>query len=352
MILSRLRLVCLRNFDDRVVEFHPLLTIIIGENAKGKTNILEGVFVAVHGEGFRESKEEELIKWKEEKAFVESVWVADKEVVTNSVSLVKQGDKVTKHYYVNKTKKPHYAYLEFQTKSVLFAPEHIEIVTGAPDLRREYFNRTITVFDPSYKKTLNNYEHALYKRNKILEFHKDEMTLIDELAFWNDYLEKHAFYITGKRDEYCNYLNSNPSVDGKKFRIEYVKNMFTRARSHEVFDKERRVKRTLIGPQKDDFILHLTNADQVEPQEKNIHHFGSRSEQRLGVFWLKLNEIRHLEAVFKTKPILLLDDVFSELDTHNKQLVLNMIGEYQTVLTTTEQELVDLAHLNKITINL
>ena len=122
--------------------------------------------------------------------------------------------------------------------------------------------------DPEYKKKLHNYEHALYKRNKILEHHADAISLPEELSFWNDYLGKQAIYITKKREEYISYLNDNQKVEDKNFRIKYIKNELTRERLESVFAEEKRLRKTIIGPQKDDFHTFLSNGE-----EKNIHHF-------------------------------------------------------------------------------
>jgi DNA replication and repair protein RecF len=171
--------------------------------------------------------------------------------------------------------------------------------------------------------------------------------LDQELPFWNNYLIENAAYITKARTNYLQYLNENPKVDGKEFKVEYKKDEFTNEKLQKAFDQEKRVRRTVIGPQKDEFIISLMN-----DREKNVHLYGSRSEQRLAVFWLKINEIRYYETILGKRPLLLLDDVFSELDDHNKELVMKMIKEYQTVVTTTEDHLKDLAHIPETIIKL
>lgn len=335
MVLQNIRLNQFRNFPLATHSIHELLTIIIGENARGKTNLLEAIFFSINGSGFRESKEQELILWEKDNAFVESIFKDKDSTISFQVFLHLRGEVVEKKFTVNKSKKTHKQYQEYQTKAVLFAPEHINIISGSPDKRREYFNKTIALFDLEYKRKLTNYEHALRKRNKVLEHHKDVRTLQEELIFWNEYLEEQAKYITAKRREYVDYLNEHKKIDNRLFEIEYKKNILTKELLQFEFDNERRWRKTLIGPQKDDFIISLIE----DTVKENIHLFGSRSEQRLGVFWLKLNEIQFLETFFKQKPILLLDDVFSELDVKNKKLVLELVTTYQTVLTTTEDEL-------------
>jgi DNA replication and repair protein RecF len=126
-------------------------------------------------------------------------------------------------------------------------------------------------------------------------------------------------------------------LDGREFSIIYHKNEFTAARLAEKKELELRMRRTLIGPQKDDWTIVLTDKKGVN---KNIQIYGSRSEQRLGVFWLKINEIHFMEEEIHISPILLLDDVFSEFDHENKERIVRLIEKYQTVMTTTEVELV------------
>ncbi len=340
MILTSIHLKQFRNFENRAFAIHPFLTIIIGENSRGKTNLLESIFFSISGKGFREWREEELIMWDKANLSVESTWHESESKSVFSIFLTKKSTGIEKKFAVQKVQKSAIQYKEFQTNAVLFAPEHIDIVTGSPDERRSYINSILSAADREYKKRVQNYEHALRKRNKVLEFHKNEAALIEELGFWNTYLEEQAAYITQEREQYVEYLNLHNKVDHKTFAIEYLKNPFTKARLAEVFTEERRWRKTIIGPQKDDFAI--TIEDSVS---KNVHHYGSRSEQRLAVFWLKLNELRYFEESFKKRPLLLLDDIFSELDIKNKALVLHLIKSYQTILTTTEVELLELSEM-------
>ncbi len=340
MIINNIHLKQFRNFEDKLFTLHPFLTIILGENSRGKTNLLESVYFSIHGKGFRERKEEELVMWNQSQVLVESIWQEKDAKYLFNIFLTKKSTGIEKKFAVNKVQKSAFQYKEFQTNAVLFAPEHIDIVTGSPDERRSYFNTLLSITDREYKKKLQNYEHALRKRNKVLEYHRSEATLQDELGFWNNYLEEQAAYITQQRAKYVDYLNQHNAVEQKTFTIQYLKNEFTKPRLLEVYDEEKRWRRTIIGPQKDEFVISI-----LESVPKNVHQYGSRSEQRLGVFWLKLNELKFLEETFKKRPVLLLDDIFSELDTKNKILVLHLIKSYQTILTTTEIELLELSEM-------
>lgn len=355
MRLQQLVLQNFRLFEMVNYTFHPGLTIIIGPNTRGKTSLLEGVYAIIYGEGFRETKEVELVRWDQDRANLGATFLdpggsssADGERIEFQMTIKSNGDKAEKAYSVNKTKKTHYSYLQYQTRAVLFTPDNIEIITGSPSLRREYFDRILSAVDIEYKKKLNNYENALRKRNKILETYRAEEALIEELIFWNNYLIEHGAYLTEKRERYVAYLNNHPELEARSFRVDYLKNEMTLERLREKFDLEKRMRKTSIGPQKDDYEIHMKDED----ISKNVQLYGSRSEQRLAMFWLKLNEIRFLEQETGKRPLLLLDDVFSELDSKNKALVMKLIDEYQTILTTTETELLELTDIEKDVIEL
>ena len=344
MILKQIFLKNYRNFTSDKFGFNPLLTIIIGENAKGKTNLLEAIFLILQGSGFRETREDELIKFGSDSAEIMASFGSNDEQFIFQI-VIKKNEKI---FLINKAKKRHFQYLKETAELVLFQPEQIEIMTGSPDKRRRYFDSLISSFDLEYKKRLVNYENALRKRNKILEVSRDEIALKEELSFWDTYLTENGGYITQKRQEYVDFLNENRNVDSKEFFLDYLKNEFNQKRLDEKFELERRYRKTVIGPQKDDLQLYQS----WDSQKKNLHHFGSRSEQRLGIFWLKFNEIKYIEETLKVKPILLLDDIFSELDMKNKKLIIDLVKKYQTIVTTTEIKLLELANMPKTIIKL
>lgn len=348
MILKKVIVNNFRNFDNKEFFFSPTLTVIYGENARGKTNLLEAIYCLSYGVGFRETKEEELIRINQTKARISGLFVDNNQEIELMINFDNKGNRLEKKYYLNKVNKKLKQFLNETTNSILFSPQQLEIITGSPEDRRQYFDKLISGYDIDYKKRLINYENALRKRNKILESYKTEKNLKEELFFWDDYLEDQASYINKKRTEYINYLNQNPKIDDKKFSIKYLASELTRRRLKEFFSREKQYRRTLIGPQKDDFQIQVVE----NSYQKNLHLFGSRSEHRLGIFWLKLNEIRYYEKHFKKKPTLLLDDIFSELDLGNKKLILALIKEYQTILTTADPEILKLSLRSKVIIRL
>jgi len=342
MLLKNINLINFRNFKNKKIDFHPSLTLISGMNSQGKTNILEGIHFLINGVGIRETKEEELLFFNEKEGLVEGNFDESGNITSYLIKLYFVGDKLNKVFFIDKTRKKHQQYLQQQTKTVLFSPEQINIIIGSPQLRRDYFDKLISLFDWEYKKRLVNYHLALKKRNKILELKADKENLKEELSFWDKYLIDQGSYLTKKREEYLDFLNSYQSLDSKSFYISYLKNEITQKTLDDSFEESLRYRKTIVGPQKDDFQIYLAN----EKIKKNIHSFGSRSEQRLAIFWLKINEIRYFEKTMKIKPIILLDDIFSELDESNKKIIFSLIKNYQTIATTAEKEIMNLIDID------
>lgn len=348
MHLTHISCTHFRNFSKREFDFAKPFTFITGENARGKTNLLEAIHFITMGEGFRDSKEEELIEIGYEEGSVRAEFEVGGKTLSFHIFLKKSSEgSVEKTYAVNKAKKKHSQYLTLSTRSVLFSPDQMLIMSGAPDYRRRYLDRVIVGFDQEYRKRLINYESALRRRNKILEHHVSIASLKEELSFWDVYLTEQAAYITQARENYIDFLNRYPSIEKREFAVSYIKNRLTLDILEKEFERERRYRRTLVGPQKDDFVVSQKKGTFI-----NLHHFGSRSEQRLAVYWLKLMEARAYEEKQKVRPLLLLDDIFSELDAHNKQLTVETIHHYQTVMTTAEPETVGLAKKSKNVIRL
>lgn len=351
MILKKISVTNFRNFNDSVFYFNPFLTIIIGKNSVGKTNLLEAIYFSLKGRGFREEKEEELISYDKIRAEVQTELVEKEEKIQLKTTIEKNEPPVSgvkKNYFIDKLRKQFYQYVLQALSVVIFSPSFIYVVEGEPKDRRNYFDTIISSFDIEYKKRLINYESALRKRNKILELEKNIEKLKEELGFWDDYLMEQADYIAKKRQELTDFINKHKQLDSKSFFIDYFKNELSRETLDKTFKKQLLLKKTLVGPQRDDFIINIGTPSGF----KNIHKFGSRSEQRLALFWLVLNEINLYQEILKKRPLVLLDDIFSELDITNKALVLKLIKKYQTIITTTQQDILNLIDMPHTIINL
>lgn len=333
MKLISLALHNFRNYTDSTFTISPQITVVIGPNSKGKTNLLEAIHCILNGYGFRESKEEELLTIGADEASIRADAVNGSQV-SYQIYYRKLSNGIEKIFSINNSKQRYATYIQESTRSILFSPDQINLIIGPPDGRRKYIDRLLSFYDYEYKKRLINYEQGLRKRNKVLESYRSREALQEELHFWNGYLEGQSTYVTAAREAYIAFLNEKPDIHSRSFQIEYRKNAFSVERAQDSFEQELIMRRTTIGPQKDDFQISKRENDRAQ----NIHLFGSRSEQRLALFWLHLREIEYCQKKTGKKPLLLLDDIFSELDKENRKLILSLISDFQTILTTTEED--------------
>ncbi|MEK7633357.1 MAG: AAA family ATPase, partial [Patescibacteria group bacterium] len=246
MILKSISFHNFRNFENKQFSINPYLTAIFGKNACGKTNILEGIYFILKGEGFRESKEEQLIIFNEKNGYVDARLKnkINKDISSLRIDLTINDFGLTKTYFLEKTKKGRHAYLKNLMPVVLFSPEQIEIIDRTMSIRREYFDKFLSGKDLEYKKHLTNYFQALRKRNKILESGFNNQNLDAELDFWNKFLINNGSYLITKRREYVTYLNSNKNIDSKEFLIDYQENKLVLDRFDESLAKELLIRRT------------------------------------------------------------------------------------------------------------
>lgn len=338
MRLRKISLKNFRNFSNRSFSLNPFITIIIGKNSVGKTNLLEAIYFISSTQGFREEKIEELIMYNEKMLEIEAFFFENNEEFKSRIVIEKKAYSNEKHIFINKLKRSLNFYLSQIPPIVIFSPSFLFLIDGEIEKRRKYFDKIISSFDREYKKKLINYESALKKRNKILEKEKDLQRLKDQLPFWDEYLINQATYLTKKREDLVIFYNQHQQIDHYFFNINYQKSDISKKRLEETFEKQLLHKKTIIGPQRDIYEFYLLK----DNLKKNIHRFGSRSEQRLTLFWLILNQLKIYEKKLKKKPILLLDDIFSELDLDNQHLILKLIHQYQTIITTTQPEIINL----------
>lgn len=315
-------------------QFSDRITIVSGENAKGKTSILEALYMLSRGRGFREQEEIELLTFEEDAGYIAGVYErSGTQRSENSVTYRRSGDTLEKRYILDKTPVGLVKYRRSQVPVVLFAPHQIDIIVHGPSYRREYLNTILTITNPQYAKTLREYESALRKRNAILEDYVSLPKLKEDLVFWDAYLAQRAEEITLARQELIDFMNGESDFAGRAFAIQYTPNTLTVEKLQEKFPTESAARRTLIGPQKDDFSMLLGKAS----EKINVHMFASRSQQRLTLLWLKMRELAYLQKTLGMNPILLLDDMYSEFDAANKRIITSLIPHFQTVVTTTEE---------------
>jgi DNA replication and repair protein RecF len=334
MILKSIQLDNFRSFQSKTIEFNKDLTILLGDNAVGKTNVLESIYFICTGKGLKDDKQEELLRFDEDEASVKAFF--DDNSIEQSFKIVlKKENTIKKAYFVERSKKLLQHYTTYTPPVAVFSPERMDIIDGANSQRRVYFDHILSKIDIQYKKSLINYESAIRKRNKILEKASSPDNLQEDLQFWDEYLMKQAEYLYSKRDWYVSEINKQQSLDEHSFELVYEKNIISAERLEEYFLRQFYLKRTVIGPHRDTFTVFKNK----NKRKIDVQKYSSRGEQRLALLWLLLHEIDIYSSQLERKPLVLLDDIFSELDQVNKKVIMEVIKNYQTIITSTEQEL-------------
>ncbi|MBI2405465.1 DNA replication and repair protein RecF [Candidatus Microgenomates bacterium] len=332
MFIKAITLQHFRSFSKATFSFSPRkTTIIVGPNASGKTNLLEAVYLLATGKSFRVSIEEEMIKTGQELARVTGVVETDDERKTLEVVLTRgevAGERVgRKKLSINRLAK---RLMDYQgtLRIVLFGPWDMGLITDSPSVRRKFLDSVLVQVDREYRRALLSYEKGLRARNKLLERIRDEGAARGQLLFWDRLLIKNGDYLSSKREEFLEFVNNTPALDSEIFHLEYDKSAISEARLAQYADEEVSAATTLVGPHRDDVVF--------KTDSRNLAVFGSRGEQRMCVLWLKLAELSFVEKTTGEKPILLLDDIFSELDHRHREIVMGVIGKQQTIVTTAD----------------
>ena len=213
--------------------------------------------------------------------------------------------------------------------AVIFYPSDINLVTGPPSLRRWHLDLALAQIDVNYKKALTSYEQFLTARNKVLKKIREGHGRLDELTYWTDELIKNGLKISQKREEFFNFINLLETPLGK-FKFKHNQSEISEERLQQTNGREVAAAATLIGPHRDDYKILL--------EQKDMAHFGSRGEQRTATLAFKLAQLEHMAKILGKRPILLLDDVFSELDANHRAYVVETVSKQQTIIATVELE--------------
>src|SRR3989344_1505907 len=351
MIVKKLQVQKFRNFPDNVFSFSGNTTVIVGVNASGKTNVMEALFLLSTGKSFRARIEEEMISYDEDIARVKGSFVEeDVKSGTNLEVVLTRGEiavggafekveKVArKRLLVNGVGK---RLLDFAGtfKTVLFGPWDMDLVTGAPSIRRKLLDSLLSQVDREYRRASLSYDKGLRQRNKLLFRIREEGVARSQLLFWDKLLIKNGDYLTKTREEFIEFCNSHGSFKGHEFILEYDRSAITEARLEQYKEEEVAAATTLVGPHRDDFVFKLKSDKQETVRD--LGRYGSRGEQRMGILWLKLEELAFIEEKTGQKPTLLLDDIFSELDHEHRKIVVEASKKQQTIITTADEHYIE-----------
>jgi len=345
MWLKTISLEHFRNYEKLKIDFNKddKVHLIIGENAQGKTNFLEAILLLSMAKSFRSIHYNDLIKWD-----------SDYMRITGKTKIV--DEDLSLEFFVSKkpVEKKNFRKNGVDIKvrefighlnTVLFHPEDLNMLYLTPALRRKYINTVLSQIDPLYFDAIINYNKILKQRNKILMFISEGHTKNDELFVWDEKMAEYGSYIYKKRQEFINYYNNmiseqyeNIAGEDEKIEIRNICSFGDVPFSKEDYlnvlgtcqSKDLRYQQTQSGPHRDDLRFFFNG--------KNVDTFASRGEMRTLLIAIKLAEIQFLQAQTGHRPILLLDDVFSELDKNRQQLLLKAIRGYQSFVTTTHHD--------------
>jgi DNA replication and repair protein RecF len=340
MVLRELELTNFRSYGQARFELHPAVTLVVGPNASGKTNLLEALYVLAVTKSFR-AKDRDLLRHSQESFRV----VAQAEELEYALGYSVVGGMQQKRVMHDGVKRPLAAHIG-NIQVTLFEPTDLELVSGPPEGRRRYLDFILCQTDRRYLKTLQAYKRALAQRNALLEgFEIDRIRT--QIFAWDIKLAELALEIYERRQGLLERLNAIlPALYGDiagarvPVQLEYVPSVSGASGYGDEFlaSLARNLTRdlaagfTTIGPHREDFKVRFGNND--------IMAVASRGETRTVVLALKLGELDYAQEQTGQRPLLLLDDVFSELDRQRRGHLLERLAGHQTLITTTDADAV------------
>ena len=333
MIIKSIELNNFRNYEVANIEFDKNINILYGDNAQGKTNLLEACYYSAISKSFKSNKDKEIIRFGQDYLSIKTI--IDKNDREYAIDISINNNKKTikvDNVKINKTSD-----LLGLLNVILFSPEDLNIIKNGPSERRRFFDNEISQIDRIYLSDLINYNKVLNNRNKLLRDIAFDNSIKDTLDVWDMQLVEYGKKIIKRRREFIDELkyyvkdkhfkisggkeeliiNYEPSIDDMFFEDELINNR----------EKDLKYAQTSVGPHRDDISFKIDGID--------IRKFGSQEQKRCSALSLKLSEIDIVSNIIKDKPVLLLDDVLSELDSNRQKFLLESISDIQTIITCT-----------------
>lgn len=347
-----------RNFSGRAFIFSPKLTVMMGPNGSGKSNILEAVSLLSGMRPLLAATDLDLVKFGKSEAKIEGrvesqsqsfdhaqddpelnrMGQSEKSILTISFQVVDELS-VKKAYFVDSIKKRLVDFVDLFSV-VVFTPLDLDLVVGSPSLRRHHLDVLLSSLDREYWRAITSYNKIVVRRNKVLWRVAEGHAKPSELDFWDERLLEHGNVVSDKRAVFFEFLNfveptfSKVSRETQKWlsELKWVlkQSLLTDEKLSKSRERDIAAGMTLSGPHRDDF--HFMFAG------RNLEFFGSRGQQRMAVLALKLAELEYFAIKRSARPVLALDDIFSELDWEHREAVLDVVGKQQTIITAAERE--------------
>jgi len=337
MILKSLELMDYRNYNQLNMQFHNGTNILYGENAQGKTNILEAVYLCGTTKSHRGSKDKEIIMFHKDEAHVRVI--LERNTIPHKIDLHLKKNKA-KGVAIDGIPIKRQGELFGMLNLVFFSPEDLYIIKNGPGERRRFIDLELCQLDKVYLYHLANYNKVLLQRNNLLKQIGFNRNLLDTLYIWDEKLIEYGVKIIDARSAFIKRLNElvydiHKKLTGGKeeLGLQYepnVKKDEFEEKLKKSLERDLTLKMTNVGPHRDDLNFLTDSID--------IRKYGSQGQQRTAALSCKLAEIELVKAVIKENPILLLDDVLSELDRQRQTHLLESIGDIQTIITCTGLE--------------
>lgn len=334
MIVKSLALMNFRNYERLSIDFDPTTNIIYGDNAQGKTNILEAVCLCGTSRSHRGSRDRDMIRFGEEEAHLRTLVSKSSGDYQIDIHLKKNHSK---GIAINRVPIHKASELFGILNIIFFSPEDLSIIKNGPDKRRRFIDVELCQVDRIYLFNLAEYNKALNQRNRLIKDIRYNNSLSEVLSVWDDKLAEYGSKIIQRREKFIGEIapvvkRIHKSISGEKEEIElsYEKNVSAadfRKALKASFDNDLRLGTTTKGPHRDDLAFTLRSVD--------LRKFGSQGQQRTAALSLKLSEVEMMEKETGEKPVLLLDDVLSELDSNRQKDLLKSLSDTQTIITCT-----------------
>lgn len=351
MIVESVNLENYRNYESLSMEFISGINILYGDNAQGKTNVLESIYLSGTSKSHRGSKDKEMIRFNQEESHIKVI------INKNDVPY-----RIDMHLKKNKTKGIAINGIPIKKASelfgilnvVFFSPEDLSIIKNGPSERRRFIDMELCQLDKVYLFHLTQYNKVIGQRNKLLKdlSFKYDKELYATLDIWDKQLVEYGNKIIQRREEFIKELDNiiheihgNLSGGKESVTLRYETNTTTESFAIDLQrnkEKDLKLKTTSVGPHRDDMGFYISDID--------IRKFGSQGQQRTAALSLKLSEIEFVKNIIHDTPVLLLDDVMSELDSHRQNQLLNSLQGLQTIVTCTglDEFIENRIHMNRI----
>ena len=349
MVIKSLKLKNFRNYDFLSIEFDHATNIFYGDNAQGKTNILEAVYLTGTTKSHRGTKDRDLIQFGNEESHIETVIEKDGIEFQVDMHLKKNSPK---GIAINKIPIRKASELFGLVHLVFFSPEDLNIIKNGPAERRRFMDLELCQLDQIYLTDLAGYNHIVNQRNRLLKDLYQNPSLRETLEIWDIQMLQYGKKIIEKRRDFVRDLNDviqdiHRNLTGGEEHLEVIYEPSTESECFEETlkknrERDMRMKMTSAGPHRDDLCFMVNGID--------IRKFGSQGQQRTAALSLKLSEIYLVKEKIKDTPILLLDDVLSELDSNRQTYLLDSIHDIQTLITCTglDDFVSHQFHINKV----